>query len=277
MKESTINCALGAAAVVLCVGISGCSSESPTGETHDSDALTAGRDEHSREVGGDKRRRGWRRVGYRPVAGRDLRCCQKGRSAGDVLRRGRQFVQRHRGEHDRRDLAGSAGRGPPVQRQRARSDDSGRSRSRHGTGSETGGDQQGFRRLDPSRGGGSGASTADPARTESTTSTCSFRHAGESRGIGRRRPDRPPVPPVTKWHVSGFGCGLSEDGGPGHPPQSRFRLRCGAPLGQGPQAPSPTCSRTLPVRPAAIRRKPSSASSRGKRWVIRRSTSRPAR
>ena len=53
MKESTINCALGAAAVVLCVGISGCSSESPTGETHDSEVLTAGRDEHSREVGGD--------------------------------------------------------------------------------------------------------------------------------------------------------------------------------------------------------------------------------
>ena len=53
MKESTITCALCAAAVVLCLGISGCSSETPTEGTHDSDVLTASGDEHNRDVGGD--------------------------------------------------------------------------------------------------------------------------------------------------------------------------------------------------------------------------------
>lgn len=53
MKESTKTCALCAAAVVLCVGISGCSSEAPTEGTHDSGVLTASGDEHDREGGGD--------------------------------------------------------------------------------------------------------------------------------------------------------------------------------------------------------------------------------
>lgn len=53
MKESRMPHVLCAAAVVLCVGISGCSSESPTGETHDSEVLTAEGGEHSREVGGE--------------------------------------------------------------------------------------------------------------------------------------------------------------------------------------------------------------------------------
>ena len=52
MKESRMPHVLCAAAVVLCVGISGCSDETPTG-THDSDVLTASGDEHSREVGGE--------------------------------------------------------------------------------------------------------------------------------------------------------------------------------------------------------------------------------
>ena len=53
MKESRMPHVLCAAAVVLCVGISGCSSESPTEGTHDSDVLTASGDEHDREGGGD--------------------------------------------------------------------------------------------------------------------------------------------------------------------------------------------------------------------------------
>ena len=53
MKESRMPHVLCAAAVVLCLGITGCSSETPTGETHDSDLLTASGDEHDREAGGD--------------------------------------------------------------------------------------------------------------------------------------------------------------------------------------------------------------------------------
>ncbi|MCY3760147.1 MAG: hypothetical protein OXH50_02755 [Gemmatimonadetes bacterium] len=52
MKESRIH-PLCAAAVVLCAGISGCSSEAPTEGTHDSGVLTASGDEHDREGGGD--------------------------------------------------------------------------------------------------------------------------------------------------------------------------------------------------------------------------------
>ncbi len=53
MKESTMNYTFGAAVVVLCLGISGCSGEPPTGGTHDSDVLTASGDEHIRDGGGE--------------------------------------------------------------------------------------------------------------------------------------------------------------------------------------------------------------------------------
>ncbi len=48
-----MNDTLGATIVILCVAISGCSGDSPTGEARDFDVLTASVDEHARDGGGE--------------------------------------------------------------------------------------------------------------------------------------------------------------------------------------------------------------------------------